>query len=386
MPRPRIFISSLMQGYGQIRDAAASGIDHAGCEPVRAEDFPAAGTAPRTACLDGVASCDGVVLILGARYGVPTAVGISATEEEYREAVQRKIPVLPFLEDGEREPRQAEFVRALEQYVGGHWRKTFRTAEELTPLVEQAVRQAMPRGADGAEKMAEQHIASALANRPPKAQGIVWLQAVWTPLREEEVLDPTQFTSADFRRQVQQLAHEGQAPLFAYEQSNTPDATISRLRISQADHTRPRVGLDLAVLDLYTNGTVSIALNVTGLRVYEYLDLGVMNRIEPDDVRRRLGQAWDFAARWWDQRDPYRRHDPLLSQAALYDIEMHRLEKHPGHPVNSAGGLSMSQKPNPLPVYDAPRRIARADLHEPSAEIQRVIDMLQMRFDADARR
>lgn len=52
---------------------------------MRAEDFPAGTVSPRTACLDGVASCDGIVLILGARYGELTAAGISATEEEYRE-------------------------------------------------------------------------------------------------------------------------------------------------------------------------------------------------------------------------------------------------------------------------------------------------------------
>jgi Domain of unknown function (DUF4062) len=386
MPRRRIFISSLMQGYGQIRDAAARGIERAGCEPVRAEDFPAAGTAPRTACLDGVASCDGIVVILGARYGSPTAVGISATEEEYREAVQRKIPILPFLEDIEREPRQAEFVRSLEQYIGGHWRKTFQTPEELARLVEQALGQAGSLTTGGAEVMAEQRLGNALGNRPLKTQGIVWLQTVWTTLREEEVLDPTQLVSADFQRQVYKLAHDGPAPLFAYEQPKQADVDISRLRVNQSDATRRRGGCDLVVLDLYTNGTVSIAHNVTRMQDHDQLDLGALYRIEPDHVLQRLRQAWDFAARWWEYHDPYGRHDPLLTQAALHDIEMHRLEKNPGHPVNSVVGLGMSQKQNPLLVYDAPRRIARADLCAPGAEIQRVVNMLQLRFDTDARR
>src|SRR3712207_7756598 len=82
----RVFISSLTTGYGAVRDAASQAIERAGCEPVRAEDFPAGTVSPRTACLDGVASCDGLALILGACYGEPTVAGISATEEEYREA------------------------------------------------------------------------------------------------------------------------------------------------------------------------------------------------------------------------------------------------------------------------------------------------------------
>jgi hypothetical protein len=40
-PSPRIFISSLMAGYVNIQVAAARAIERAGCEPVRAEDFPA---------------------------------------------------------------------------------------------------------------------------------------------------------------------------------------------------------------------------------------------------------------------------------------------------------------------------------------------------------
>lgn len=375
-----------MQGYGHIRDAAAQGIERAGCQQVRAEDFPAASLSPRTACLDGVASCDGLVLILGARYGVPTAVGISATAEEYREAVQRKIPIHPFLEDidTEREPQQAEFVRGVEHYVGGHWRKTFRTTEELTNLVEQALHQATPLAADGVEMTGVQRLDDALGNRPPKVQSVVWVQTLWTTLRDEPVLDPTEFNRPEFQRQVQRLAHEGEPPLFAYEQGKQTDAQITRLHVSQGAAGRWQDGLDLVALDLYANGTVSVALNVTGMqaRDHTHLDLGAMYRIEPDQVVRRLEQAWGFAARWWEHHDLYRRHDTLLTQVALYDIEMHRLEQNPGHPVTSITGLGISSyPPNPLLVYDNPRRIVRADLLAPVGEIQRALHMLQLRFD-----
>jgi len=93
-----------MTGYSDIRAAASRTIERSSCEPVLAENFPAGTMSPRTACLDGVASCDGIVLILGARYGEPTAAGISATEEEYREAVLLKKHIFVFLEVGNREP------------------------------------------------------------------------------------------------------------------------------------------------------------------------------------------------------------------------------------------------------------------------------------------
>lgn len=134
-----------MSGYGAVRDAASRAIERADCEPVRAEDFPAGTVSPRTACLDGVASCDGLALILGARYGEPTVVGISATEEEYREAVKLRKHVFVFLEGEDREPRQQEFVRSVEDYVDGHWRKSFATPEQLEGLVEQALREDLAR-------------------------------------------------------------------------------------------------------------------------------------------------------------------------------------------------------------------------------------------------
>jgi hypothetical protein len=81
-PRPRIFVSSIMTGYSAVCAAASRGIERAGCEHVLSENLPPVTVSPRTACLDGVASCDGIVLILGARYGEPTAAGVSATEEE----------------------------------------------------------------------------------------------------------------------------------------------------------------------------------------------------------------------------------------------------------------------------------------------------------------
>ena len=198
--KPRVFVSSLMAGYGAVRDAVSRAIERTGCEPVRAEDFPAGTVSPRTACLDGVASCDGIALILGARYGEPTVAGISATEEEYREAVRLKKHIFVFLEGGEREPRQQQFVRSVEDYVDGHWRKTFRSPEQLEGLVEQALREGRPMVAAGnAEGGSRERIGAAFAERPDRVEGIVWAQAAWTTPRDEEVVDPTDYMNTSFR-------------------------------------------------------------------------------------------------------------------------------------------------------------------------------------------
>ena len=40
-PRPRVFVSSVMKGYGQYREATRVGIRQAECDAVLAEDFAA---------------------------------------------------------------------------------------------------------------------------------------------------------------------------------------------------------------------------------------------------------------------------------------------------------------------------------------------------------
>lgn len=380
--KPRIFVSSLMAGYGDTRAAVTRGIEQAGCEPVLAENFPAGTVSPRTACLDGVASCDGIALILGARYGEPTVAGISATEEEYREAVRLKKHIFVFLEGGDREPRQQEFVRSVQDYVDGHWRKSFRTPNQLTDLVEQALRDGRPMVAAGnAEGGARQRIAAACAEKPDSVDGIVWAQVAWTTPRDEEIVDPTSFMDEGFQREVQKLAHEGSLPLFDYAQAKNTQVEASRLRVTQGDPVNWREGRDLVVVDLYESGTLSVSLNVTGLTGSNTTqDIGQMYRIDPNDVSRRLEQAWSFASRWWEHHDPYRRHEPLLYNTVLHDVGTRRLEITPQNPTGSVA-IPGTCPQDPLWIYDRPRKIVRQDLRTPDAEIKRTLDMMKLRFN-----
>lgn len=132
-------------------------------------------------------------------------------------------------------------------------------------------------------------------------QGIVWAQVGWTTPRDEEVVDPISFMDTGFQREVQRLAHEGDMPLFDYGRAKAVQVEASRLRLTQGNLGNWREGQDLAVVDLYENGTLSEALNVTGLTGGDTMrDIGQMYRIDPNDVSRRSEQAWGFAARWWE--------------------------------------------------------------------------------------
>ena len=74
---------------------------------------------------------DIVVLLLGAQYGDPQESGRSATHEEYREAREGK-RVLGFVQEGiDREPKQKELVREVQDWGGGIYTESFSTPDSF---------------------------------------------------------------------------------------------------------------------------------------------------------------------------------------------------------------------------------------------------------------
>lgn len=378
--RPRVFISSVQEGYTHFRDGASRGITKAGCLPIRAEDFPAGTVSPRTACLDGVASCDAVVLILGARYGTPTAVGISAVEEEYSEARRLKKRFLVFIEKTTYEPRQSEFIQSLSSYVGGHWRKSFSSADELEALVEQGLKEVAPMSGTDLEKSARKRIDAAFAERPPKSDQVSWLKVVWTALRDEEVVDPVRFSDQRFQDEIQRLAHSVEARLFDYAQSKQTRPEAARLHISQVDHRNWSEGQNLVELDVYENGTLAIAANVTGVKARSgpSHDIAQLYQIDPDTVSQRLTQAWSFANSWWNAIDTYARHEPLLYNLALLDVGTRRLERP--RPHQNGVTIPWFNQVEIVQAYDHPRAVSRAELQSPHDAIRHAMSILEIRF------
>lgn len=135
----KVFVSSLIRGLEEWRDASRSAIETLGLEAVMAEDFGASPDSARTACLAAARSAEVMVLILGEDYGRPQASGFSATHEEYREA-RESTPVLAFVFAGTTPSgRQADFVREVQEWEGGQLSASFRDAEDLRDEVMRAL-------------------------------------------------------------------------------------------------------------------------------------------------------------------------------------------------------------------------------------------------------
>jgi len=312
-------------------------------------------------------------------------VGISATEEEYQEAKQRKKPMFVFLEKTAYEFRQEQFIQSITGYVSGHWRKFFSTPEELEELVTQALQEyGIMSTADSTETGANERVAAAFHPIPATPQGVVWMQVAWATLRDEEVIDPLQLIDPIFQRQVQRLAHEGDPPLFDYSRGSTAEGSSARLL--RIVHGNPRTddwreGYNLVAIELYENGTLSVYLNITSLEAHNdrQFGSGTMYSIDPDDILQRLAQVWGFAARWWGYQDPHGRHEPLVYNVALHHVENKRIEK-----VIPRQSISMPLHNKALPdllvIYERARKVARVDLQNPGSELKRILELMKQQF------
>lgn len=382
-PRHRVFVSSVMVGYEEYREAAREGIRQSACDPVMAEDFAAQGVSARNACLDGVESADVFVLLLGPRYGWVAPSGLSVTEEEYDAARSRHLPILVFVHDGvSREPRQQRFVDTVEDYIKGHFRKSFRSLNDLRRFVKEAVMAADLGGLPRSRSGAAARIREALARRPAETRYSVWMKTVWTTLRDEEVVDPLTLNDREFEERVLQLGHGCTPPLFSYKQSKQSDATVSRLRIVQGELQASMASEDATVLTIHRDGTLTTVQNVTGREAYSdpTHSLVTMHRLDPDVVQDRLERAWSFAAAWWNIRDRPRRHDLHLYDVGFYYVGHRTFERPAEHKTGRGLPIPPECPHNPLIVFDPPRQVSRSDFAAPEAGITRTIKMLALRF------
>jgi len=135
-----VFISSVIKGFEEFRQAAREAIELMDHRPVMSESFGARPYSSGTACIHEVEQSDVYLLILGPNYGFETDEGISVTHAEFRAARAADRPVLAFVKQCDMEAKQAVFREEVEAYQGGVFRDTFSSDIELKDQVVRALR------------------------------------------------------------------------------------------------------------------------------------------------------------------------------------------------------------------------------------------------------
>ena len=126
IPMLQVFISSIQNGYEDIRDAARRAVESLDMRPLMAELAGAHAESPQRALLNLVARADVFLLIVGPRYSGPT-------EDEFNEARRLGKPILVLRQNGEFEPEQAAFLeRVAAGWSGGRLWGTFDGAADVS--------------------------------------------------------------------------------------------------------------------------------------------------------------------------------------------------------------------------------------------------------------
>lgn len=365
MTRPRVFVSSIVKNFAAHRAAASSGIQQAGAEPVLVnEGFSADPRSSRNACLDGVASCDAVVLIIATRGGWATPSGKLVIEEEYEEATRQQLPVYVFVETGTADADAKRFGARVSDYIDGRFRREFSSPEELEKQVFSAVR--------GLSSIIDMQTTSpTLINSHLRERAHITnepvLRVVLAPERREELISPVELGGDPFEKSVYRLGHEGESPLFDYARPKSTRVEGESLVIEQTDPESRHHETHRVWLSVDEHGVMVIEANVGGGHRGAHSGFPAGLAVYVADLETTLRTMFAFAAAFYAQRDPYKRHHRLLYNVGLLGVDFRKIlrtEPKGGVPMNIMRGSNepLSRTPRRSPdLARSARTIRRRD-------------------------
>jgi hypothetical protein len=183
-----VFISSAIESFEAVREAAASAVVASGMYPVRSEDLSATPDSSQRALLDQVGAAEFYLLLLGTRYGDTDAGDVSPTEDEYNEAARLGKPIL--VQDTELEPRQYEFLERIRGNWGeGVFYGSFADAGDVGAKVAEALTRQRAGITEDGPAAQERAIALATAHDRSSWGDPASVRIAFAPLRQTLLLD-----------------------------------------------------------------------------------------------------------------------------------------------------------------------------------------------------
>ena len=259
----KVFISSIVSGMKEFRDAAAEGISVLGHEPMRAESFGASPESPREACLKVVRESDVLVLILGERYGeIQGASGVSATHEEYREARNESCDVLVMVrENVNMEAAQQQFLKEVQGWESGHHTGSFNTPSELKDEVIKSLHElelARERGEVDSDEMLERAVDSLAGESEDYYNHEPQIAVAIASGPYQSVLNPAELESDELEDAILKIALFGENPIFTTREGTEASIDEDALVIQQEGR----------VIYIQEDGTLDLTLDLPRQQSY----------------------------------------------------------------------------------------------------------------------
>ena len=363
-----------MDGFDDRRAAARAAIEGVGAEPVMAEDFAAGSTSPRNACLDGVASSDICVVVIGARGGWTTPSGKLVVEEEYEEAVRRNLLVSVYVEETTRDAAAEGLVRRLSDYVSGHFRATFRTADGLRDVMQThlaSLLQPMTLPMTDVREVAQR------LSQPYELQYQTTARLVVAPERYEEVIDRVTIDQETFVEDVLAIGHSAPGKLFNFRASKEHELLGDALVITESTAGR-RHSAPTTRLEITPEGVITIDTVVSPDDAADAFDMARTFFLVRGDVERSLATMFAFAGRIYDSVDRFQRHQRFICGVSFAGVGHRSLVDK----LEKRSAYSMASNIEGPVVLEKPRVLARATFADPAAEVTRALTLLQRRIKA----
>ena len=367
---PRVFVSSVVDGYTSFRQAARLGIEAAGGVPILVnEDFPALSASSRNTCLDAIDSCDILLLLIGARGGWSTPSGLLVVEEEYRRARTRNLQTLVLVQDTPQDEAARRLTAQVSDYVDGNFRTKYRDEADLEQQVKRALE---PLIMVYRTPLMDPAKLQQLFDHPYRVREHASLRIALAPERQEEVIDPLRLESEAFVHELHAVGHQRSIQLFSYQRSKDQSVEHNHLVIHQASTNDRRDIVEDVRLEVHESGLVVIDSNVTG-RVRRGANNGLLDIwvVATEDVESVLQTDFRFAHALYDLIDPYKRHHQFRYNTALVGRGHRNLVRNPQE--QQTNSMNMSGDNKPLVAYPEPRQIARDTLGHSDDEARRVI-------------
>lgn len=276
----KVFISSVIGGFEDRREAVQDAVESLGYKIIKAEDFPASPASPQIACLDGVRQSDLVILVMGQRYGNLQQSGISATHEEFREAKKTK-EIFVFIEDSmDREPSQDKFISEVQDWQSGFFTENFATIKELRQKVTKALHLREVENVRGVSDTKE-IIERAKSKLPPpdhrtSGDGPKLIVAL-SGGPHQNLLRPAELQNQDFGRSIILAALHGNNAVFDPQNGYDTEVTGHSFQMQKGATS----------LKMFSDG--SIALEVPLKRA------GALSAVIEEDIQEQISHAFRLA-------------------------------------------------------------------------------------------
>ncbi|MCS4155485.1 hypothetical protein GGQ03_002788 [Salinibacter ruber] len=380
MAEPRVFVSSVIDGFQPYREAARKGIKAAGGEPVLVnEDFPSLPKSSRNACLDAVASSDIYLAIIGERAGWRAPSGKLVVEEEFEKAQNRDMPVLLFLVAGDREDEAERLARRLSDYVEGYFRVEVESPTELQEETERALERLIDKPSDEQPDM--QRVKDA-TSAPCDLGGRPSLRTVLMPEREEEVIDPMTLESDKFRHRVYRIAHALSVKLLRYKEQKSHSLSQNALVITQRSSSRQRRGKEDVRIEIGERGRIIVDASVTEP---DQRGMGAGMVIDASKIKGVARRAYAFAEAFFDEIDQHGRYQQFLHNAVLANPGNRKIVDEVD-PQQKTFSVPYGAQNDHIVAFDTPRNISRNTLREPGGEIGRILTRIRRKRESDTQK